>query len=45
MNKRLIALVIALLLALSLACEDDVVISDGGVSTERDTMIYEATQN
>jgi hypothetical protein len=46
MKKRIVAIVMAILFLLSLACEDTrVVVDEGGVSTERDVMIYEAGEN
>jgi hypothetical protein len=44
-KKRVAAIVIGVLLALCLACTDDVVIDDSSAGSDRDVMIYEAAQN
>lgn len=44
-RKLSIILIIIFLFLLSLACTDDVVVVDGGVSTERDQIILDARTN
>lgn len=46
LSKRVLALIIAALFLLTVACEDTrIVVDAGGVGTEKNLMISEAAQN